>query len=78
MIDKLHEIINKYNSLGEKLSQPDIISNIPLYKKISQEYSGLKETVEIAEIYITKNKELDEVNSLITQETDSDMKAHAI
>ena len=37
MIDKLHEIINKYNSLGEELSQPDIISNIPLYKKISQE-----------------------------------------
>ena len=78
MIDKLHEIINKYNSLGEELSQPDIISNIPLYKKISQEYSGLKETVEIAEIYISKNKELDEVNSLITQETDSDMKALAI
>ena len=78
MIDKLHEIINKYNSLGEKLSQPDIISNIPLYKKISQEYSGLKETVEIAEIYISKNKELDEVNSLITQETDSDMKALVI
>ena len=78
MIDKLHEIINKYNSLGEKLSQPDIISNIPLYKKISQEYSGLKETVEIAEIYISKNKELDEVNSLITQETDSDMKVLVI
>ena len=78
MIDKLHEIINKYNSLGEELSQPDIISNIPLYKKISQEYSGLKETVEIAEIYISKNKELDEVNSLISQETDSDMKALAI
>ena len=78
MIDKLHEIINKYNSLGEELSQPAIISNIPLYKKISQEYSGLKETVEIAEIYISKNKELDEVNSLISQETDSDMKALAI
>ena len=78
MIDKLHEIINKYNSLGEELSQPDIISNIPLYKKISQEYSGLKETVEIAEIYISKNKELDEVNSLISQETDSDMKALGI
>jgi peptide chain release factor 1 len=78
MIDKLHEIINKYNSLGEELSQPDIISNIPLYKKISQEYSGLKETVEIAEIYISKNKELDEVNSLIDQETDSDMKALVI
>ena len=78
MIDKLHEIINKYNSLGEELSQPDIISNIPLYRKISQEYSGLKETVEIAEIYISKNKELDEVNSLITQETDSDMKELAI
>ena len=56
MIDKLKEIIDKYNNLGEQLSQPDIISNMPLYKKISQEYSGLKEKVEVSEIYINKNK----------------------
>ena len=55
MIDKLKEIIAKYNSLGEKLSQPDIIANMPLYKKMSQEYSSLKEKAEQAEIYIKKN-----------------------
>ena len=37
MLDKLKEIIDKYNSLGEQLSQPDIIANMPLYKKMSQE-----------------------------------------
>ena len=78
MIDKLKEIIDKYNSLGEELSQPDIISNMSLYKKISQEYSGLKEKVAISEIYINKNKELDDVNLLIDEETDSEMKALAI
>ena len=78
MIDKLNEIIDKYNILGEQLTQPDIISNIPLYTKISQEYSSLKEKVEIAEIYIKKNKELQEVNSLIEKETDSEMKTFAI
>ena len=78
MIDKLKEIIDKYNSLGEELSQPDIISNMPLYKKISQEYSGLKEKVEVSEIYINKNKELDDVNFLIAEETDPEMKALAI
>ena len=75
MIDKLKEIIDKYNSLGEKLSQPDIISNMPLYKKMSQEYSSLKAKAEHAEIYINKHNELDEVNSLIEQETDLDIKA---
>ena len=41
MIDKLKEIIEKYNNLAEQLSQQDIISNMALYKKLSQEYSGL-------------------------------------
>ena len=77
MIDKLKEIITKYNSLGEKLSQPDIIANMPLYKKMSQEYSSLKEKAEQAEIYIKKYTELDEVTSLINEETDSDIKALA-
>ena len=78
MIDKLKEIIDKYNNLGEQLSQPDIISNMALYKKLSQEYSGLKEKVEISEIYINKNKELDDVNLLIEEEIDPEMKALAI
>ena len=46
MIDKLKEIIDKYNNLAEQLSQQDIISNMALYKKLSQEYSGLKEKVD--------------------------------
>ena len=78
MINKLQEIIDKYNSLGEQLSQPDIITNMPLYKKMSQEYSSLKEKAEQAEIYINKHNELDEVASLINQETDSEIKALAI
>ena len=78
MLDKLKEIIDKYNSLGEQLSQPDIIANMPLYKKMSQEYSSLKEKAEQAEIYINKHNELDEVASLINQETDADIKALAI
>ena len=78
MIDKLKEIIDKYNNLAEKLSQQDIISNMALYKKLSQEYSGLKEKVEISQIYINKNKELDDVNLLIEEETDPEMKALAI
>ena len=78
MIDKLKEIIEKYNNLAEKLSQQDVISNMALYKKLSQEYSGLKEKVEISQIYINKNKELDDVNLLIETETDSEMKALAI
>ena len=70
MQDKLIKIIKKHEELSQQLGDPTIINDISLYKKISQEYSGLKETVEIAEIYISKNKELDEVNSLISQETD--------
>ena len=42
MINKLNDIINKYNELSNELSKPEIVSDLKLYKKLSQEYSGLK------------------------------------
>ena len=74
MINKLNEIINKYNELADQLSKPEIISDLNLYKKISQEYSGLKDKVLIAQNYIAKINEIQDLESIVEKEDDAELK----
>lgn len=45
MLDKLEEIYNRYCSLEEQLSDPEIISDQTRMRKVSKEYKDLKEIV---------------------------------
>ena len=74
MINKLNEIINKYNELANELSKPDIISNFNLYKKISQEYSSLKDKAAAAKNYLAKVNEVKDLESIIEKEDDLEIK----
>lgn len=74
MIDKLNTIINKHKELANQLGNPEVINDIALYKKISQEYSNLKDKAALAQTYLDKVKEIDEVNNLIEKENDLEMK----
>ena len=51
MLDKLEEIYSRYLNLEEQMSDPEIISDMNKYKKISQSYKELKEIVEAYKIY---------------------------
>jgi len=74
MINKLNEIINKYNELADKLSKPEIISDLNLYKKISQEYSSLKDKAVAAKNYLTKVNEVKDLEYIIEKEDDLEIK----
>ena len=74
MIDKLNTIINKHKELANQLGNPETINDIALYKKISQEYSNLKDKATLAQAYLDKIKEIDEVTQLIEQENDLEIK----
>ena len=41
MIDKIQNLINKYNNLSEQMSNPDIISDMNKYTKIAREHKSL-------------------------------------
>jgi len=70
MINKLKEIIAKHDELATQLSKPEIVADINTYKKLSQEYSSLKDKAEAAKNYISKVNELDDLKSIIQKETD--------
>ena len=51
MIDKLEAIKDRYMYLEEQLADPEIISDMNKYKKVSKEYKDLKEVVTTYETY---------------------------
>lgn len=51
MLDKLEAIKERYYQLEEQLSDPDIMSDMDRYTKISKEYKDLKPLVDITDEY---------------------------
>ena len=51
MIDKLESIKNHYLSIQEKLSDPEVVTDMKLFSKLNKEYKSLEEIVEAYEKY---------------------------
>ena len=68
MIEKLESIIEKYNSLSDLLSDPDVISNPKKFAKIAKEHNGLIEIVEKSKKYIDVSQQLASANEMLDSE----------
>ena len=51
LLDKLEAIQERYHYLEEQLSDPEVVSDMNKFKKISKEYKGLQEIIETHNIY---------------------------
>ena len=51
LLDKLEAIHERYHYLEEQLSDPEVVSDMKKFKKISKEYKSLEEVVESYNIY---------------------------
>ena len=78
MLDKLKKIINEFESLNEKLTDPNVVNDIKMYQKISQDFSNIKDKAELAQNYISKLDELQEIKNILENETDAEMKELAL
>tara|TARA_B110000014_G_scaffold262690_1_gene257264 strand:+ start:9805 stop:10866 length:1062 start_codon:yes stop_codon:yes gene_type:complete len=78
MIEKLKKIIQEHKDLSDQLTDPQIVNDIKLYQKISQQYSNLKDKAEIAQNYLNKLDELEGIQNIIDNETDSEIKELAV
>ena len=47
MFDKLHELKERFHYLEEKLSDPEIISDMKQFAQINRDYKELKEIVDL-------------------------------
>lgn len=74
MIDRLEEILKKYNSLQEELLKPEVLSNVSSIKSLSKEKSDLEEIVIEYNKYKKIMQSLNEAEQLLN---DSDLVVYA-
>lgn len=73
MINKLKEVVARYNHITEELSNPDVISDIERFKNLSKEHSDLTEINLKAKDYIQKSEQLAEDEEILKGD-DSELK----
>lgn len=75
MEEKLKSILAKYNELSQKLSDPDIVSDMKLFTRISREHKQLQELAIAAEKYLKIKNQIAENRELIgNKENDPELR----
>ena len=75
MINKIKEIYDHYTELGQKLADPEIISDQAAYTKLMREHKHLTPIIDKYNEYLTNKTALDDSNELLLDpETDEEMR----
>lgn len=74
MLDKIKSIETKYNELGEKLSDPEIFSDVDQYKKLSKARKAMEETVNTYHKWIELSQNVQDAKEMLRSEKDAEMK----
>ena len=79
MINKIKEIYDHYNELGEKLADPNIISDQSAYTKLMREHKHLTPIIDKYNEYIANENTIhDSAELLADPDLDDEMRALAI
>ena len=76
MIDKLEAILDRYHYLEEKLSDPDVLSDMKQFAKVNKEYKDLSEIVDTFKEYKITASNIESAREML-KDTDPEMKEMA-
>ena len=65
MIEKLYKLKETYKLLSEKMSNPDIVSDIKQYTELAKEHTQLSPTIDVANEYIVIYKQIQEDEDIL-------------
>jgi len=68
MLDKLKDIAEKYYHLEERLTDPEVVTDMKKYKKVSQEYKGLEDIVHAYNEYKNVLDNLESSSEMLKEE----------
>jgi len=77
MIDKLEAIKNRFKEVSDKLVQPDIMSDMKNYSKLSKEYKDLGKIVKKYDEYQKILQDIDGAKSMLETERDPEFRSMA-
>ncbi len=66
MLDKLESIKNHFLSIQEKLSDPEVVSDMKQFSKLNKEYKGLEEIVEAYDKYKLVLESIDNAKEMLS------------
>ena len=73
MQDKLKEIEDRYSELSEMMAQPDVASDFSQMQKLAKEHSDLEGVIILIKQYRQVQKNLQDSETLLAEETDHDL-----
>jgi peptide chain release factor 1 len=77
MFDKLDSVVERFETLTEKLADPTIYDRQAEFKKISSERSNLEEVVNVYKDYKQLRDDIEEAKEILKSEKDEDMREMA-
>jgi peptide chain release factor 1 len=78
MLDKLEQIVSRYEELSQELSSPELLSNPSAYGKAAKQHRTLGEVVQKYQAWKSLKKELDDARELLDTSDDNEMREMAL
>src|SRR5690349_23627996 len=78
MLDKLEQIVTRYNELTGELSSPELLSNPSAYAKAAKQHRTLEEVVQKYQAWKGLTKELADARELLDTADDDEMREMAL
>jgi peptide chain release factor 1 len=75
MFDKLQSIKDKFQTIEQQLSDPEVVSDQARFRKLNKEYSNLKEIVRAYDDWSRAKRQLNEALAMQKNEEDPEMRA---
>lgn len=77
MLDKLEAIKERFEEVGQLIIQPDAMSDMGKYTKLSKEYKDLEKVVEVFDAYKLVLENIQSAKSILEKEKDPDFREMA-
>src|SRR6185312_3470797 len=77
MLDKLEQIVSRYEELTQELSSPELLSNPSAYGRAAKQHRGLGEVVQKFQEWKGLKKELSDARELYDTSDDDEMREMA-
>ena len=77
MLDKLEQIVSRYEELTQELSSPELLSNPSAYGKVAKQHRALEEVVKKYQSWKALNTQLSDARELFDTSDDEEMREMA-
>ena len=74
MLDKLEALYIKYKDLEQQLSDPAVVGNLQLFKRLGKEYRDLEPIVRVYEQYANIVSNIKYNKQILAEDKDSEMR----